>query len=71
VLYTDGLVERRDASLDDAIGRLSDELARRRAAALGPLLSELVQAFTGDAARDDDVCLLCLEYHGPDGAARA
>jgi PAS domain S-box-containing protein len=63
-LYTDGLVERRYSSIDDEIAKLRNELARLRGSDLDEVLGELVRSLTGGEARDDDVCLLCLEYAG-------
>ena len=60
VLYTDGLVERRDRSLDDGLV----ELAKAFLASNRPV-SELVTGLlvhTGDDR--DDVCLLVLEWRG-------
>jgi hypothetical protein len=58
VLYTDGLVERRDATLDDGIDRLraaARELARRPA---GDLCDELLLRLDPEPA--DDIALLVL-----------
>jgi len=60
VLYTDGLVERRDRGLRDGIAILSDELARTPdgmdAAAIR---DRLVDSLSG-AQQEDDVCLLVV-----------
>ncbi len=61
LLYTDGLVERRDESLDDGLARLVDEFAARRATPLPALVGELADAMLLGEHRRDDVCLLCLE----------
>ncbi len=64
LLFTDGLVERRDRSLPDG---LTDLAARARdAAADGASLDALVDAATGDGGGDrDDVCALLLTWSGP------
>ena len=58
LLYTDGVVERRDETLDDGIERLVAS-----AATAGPSPQALIDAVTLDllaGAPDDDACLLCL-----------
>ena len=59
VLYTDGLVERRDASLDDGFRRLS-ELCQ---AELAPeeLCDAIVEELTDDGHLDDDVAFLVIQ----------
>src|SRR3712207_3640881 len=57
LLYTDGLVERRDEALDEGIGRAADALVEGRhlgPAELGALLTERL---LGDAP-DDDVAFV-------------
>lgn len=60
VLYTDGLVERRDETLDDGIGRLRELVATR--AALGPdaLCDSVMEAMIGRGDPADDVALLVV-----------
>jgi anti-sigma regulatory factor (Ser/Thr protein kinase) len=54
VLYTDGLVERRDEGIDDSIGRLAATAARETASA-----EALCERLTADAGgREDDVAVL-------------
>ncbi|MEV8156287.1 PP2C family protein-serine/threonine phosphatase, partial [Streptomyces fradiae] len=58
LLYTDGLIERRDESLDDAMGRLGrfvTELAREP---LNVLCDELLIGLGADS--DDDIALLAV-----------
>jgi serine/threonine-protein kinase RsbW len=64
LLYTDGLVERRRRSMDLGIERLAHESALRRDAPLPRLALSLTDAMLDDFDGDDDVCLLCLRYHG-------
>jgi serine/threonine-protein kinase RsbW len=59
LLYTDGLVETRTASIDDGLERLRAAVAR----GIGP--AELAAEMVGGAADDDDVCLLCFELRAP------
>ena len=65
LLYTDGLVERRDRGLDEGL-----DLLVRTAAALGPqpvdeLVRGLTEAMLHDESGRDDVCVLLLQWAGP------
>ena len=71
MLYTDGLVERRGDTLDEMLEALTREVAARRGVPVGTLLSELVDTLVGSGERDDDVCVLCLEYVAGGAAATA
>jgi serine/threonine-protein kinase RsbW len=62
LLYTDGLVERRDQSLDARLDQLADEVAQRRDMPCGTLVNELTHAMLADERGRDDVCLLCLDF---------
>ncbi|MGO3815088.1 MAG: PP2C family protein-serine/threonine phosphatase, partial [Cellulosimicrobium funkei] len=67
VLVTDGLVERRGASLVDALDRLA-EVAGRSAGASPALLCERVVAAFDDPGREDDVAVVAVARHAsPDG----
>jgi serine/threonine-protein kinase RsbW len=57
LLYTDGLVERRDAPLDAGLERLTTAAAERRDAAPAQLTADLARTLH-DATHPDDVCLL-------------
>ncbi len=57
VLYTDGLIERRDESIDASIGRLLDVL-RGATVASADDLCELALGIEEQPSRDDDVCIL-------------
>jgi anti-sigma regulatory factor (Ser/Thr protein kinase) len=60
LLYTDGLVERRDASLDARLARLAD-LARTAEGELGEVCDAIVDGMLGaSGAPDDDVALLAV-----------
>ncbi|HEX2071800.1 MAG TPA: SpoIIE family protein phosphatase [Thermoleophilaceae bacterium] len=61
LLFTDGLVERRDRSVDDGLEQLVDEVATRRAAPLSQLAEELALTMTAGGSGEDDVCLLAFE----------
>jgi serine/threonine-protein kinase RsbW len=59
VLYTDGLVERRTASIDVGLERLADA-ARRRAAGAPRLADEICDSLVAGQTQEDDVCVLTL-----------
>ena len=61
LFYTDGLVERRDASLDDGIAWLIAEVRRRAHLPLAELCDGLLGELAG--AVDDDVALLAVRAH--------
>jgi phosphoserine phosphatase RsbU/P len=58
LLYTDGLVERRDRTLDDGLAELRSAAAALASRAVNELCDELLARFA--AAPDDDVCLLAV-----------
>ncbi|MFI8996918.1 SpoIIE family protein phosphatase [Streptomyces sp. NPDC053542] len=58
LLYTDGLIERRDESLDDAMARLSRLTAALAREPLDVFCDELLIALSADSA--DDIALLAL-----------
>jgi GAF domain-containing protein len=61
VLYTDGLVERRDATLDDGITRLLGALTSHSAEAIEPLCDALMADMLLDpSGSHDDAALLCV-----------
>jgi serine/threonine-protein kinase RsbW len=59
LLYTDGLIERRDRSLDAGFTALAAEFEACREAPLRGLAARLAHALAG-TAQPDDVCLLCV-----------
>ena len=61
LLFTDGLVERRDRSVDDGLAQLTDEVAGLRNAPLRQLAEALPRALTAGGSGEDDVCLLAFE----------
>ncbi|RZU32177.1 PAS domain S-box-containing protein [Blastococcus saxobsidens] len=62
VLYTDGLVERRDQDLDAGLQRLQDTLDELAGRELDELCDELLSRLLPDNA-DDDVALVAVELH--------
>jgi hypothetical protein len=61
LLYSDGLIERRDASLTDRLGDLATAAATSLAAGadeLDVLCDEVLAEIAGAEAREDDICLL-------------
>ncbi|WP_309229984.1 MULTISPECIES: SpoIIE family protein phosphatase [unclassified Blastococcus] len=65
LLYTDGLVERRDADLDQGLLRLRDELAQLADRPLGELLDELIERLV-QGRPEDDVALVAVRLHPQD-----
>ena len=59
VLYTDGLVERRTAGIDEGLQRLA-EAARRQPPGDPRLADEICDALVGGETQEDDVCVLTL-----------
>jgi anti-anti-sigma factor len=64
LLYTDGLVERRDAAIDDRLEALRSAL-QEAPADLAEQLQQLTERLTAGAQRTDDIALLALRAHGP------
>jgi serine phosphatase RsbU (regulator of sigma subunit) len=64
LLYTDGLVERRDDDLDSGIERLRLKASALAGASLTAGLDELLAAAGGPGA--DDVALLAVRFHAQD-----
>jgi serine phosphatase RsbU (regulator of sigma subunit) len=60
LLYTDGLVERRDEDLDDSLQRLADTANQHRHLALDDLVNALITRATIDDHQDDDTVLFAL-----------
>ena len=60
LLYTDGLVERRGAHLDEGMGELSAAVVAARGASVEALCDDVVARVLGEAIREDDVCLLAV-----------
>ena len=65
LLYTDGLIERRDADLDEGIVRLRDALIELADRPLDELLDELLERLV-DGRPEDDVALVAVRLHRQD-----
>jgi PAS domain S-box-containing protein len=65
VLYTDGLVERRDRSIDEGIGRLCEVLADLADRPLAEVCDTLLDRLL-PASPDDDVALAAVRLHPQD-----
>ncbi|WNB87423.1 PP2C family protein-serine/threonine phosphatase [Cellulomonas sp. ATA003] len=65
LLYTDGLVERRDRHLADGLETLRAALARHATVPLDDLVDVLVADLTGHT-RHDDVAVLGVRFHPED-----
>jgi serine phosphatase RsbU (regulator of sigma subunit) len=68
LLYTDGLVERRDADLDEGMVRLREVVVELAHLPLEELLDEVLSRLV-DGHPDDDVALVAVRLH-PQGRAR-
>jgi serine phosphatase RsbU (regulator of sigma subunit) len=64
LVFTDGLIERRDETIDDGQARLLDALATVQGPDLQSHLDALVEAVR-DPTRDDDVAALALRRRTP------
>lgn len=64
LLYTDGLVERRDRSLDDGLAQLLEEVEARPEASPAQLVDELPPVMLAGGSGEDDVCLLAFSFEG-------
>ena len=64
LLYTDGLVERRDRSLDDGLALLAETAAGTATEPLGDAVRSLTSTLLLDEAVRDDVCVLLLAWSG-------
>ncbi|RBY96911.1 histidine kinase [Blastococcus sp. TF02-8] len=65
LLYTDGLVERRDSDLDEGIHRLRETLLELADRPLQALLDELLERLV-DGRPEDDVALVAVRLHPQD-----
>jgi serine phosphatase RsbU (regulator of sigma subunit) len=64
MLYTDGLVERRNATIDDGMNRLQEEVQARAEEPLGGLAGAIFRVLR-DADHPDDVCVLAVRRLSP------
>jgi serine phosphatase RsbU (regulator of sigma subunit) len=65
LLYTDGLIERRDADLDTGLHRLRTHLAELAGLPLQQLCDELITRLV-DGKPEDDVALVAVRLHPQD-----
>jgi serine phosphatase RsbU (regulator of sigma subunit) len=70
VLYTDGLVERRDELIDDQLARFAATVGAAQQRDGLPLADRVFEALSGDLSVEDDVALLAIESF-PEPAAGA
>ena len=71
LLYTDGLVERRDRPIDTGIDRLMEAFARRRDESLATLGASLDRELVAEQHSADDVCMLAFMFAAPRRFERA
>jgi serine phosphatase RsbU (regulator of sigma subunit) len=64
LLYTDGLVERRDGDLDDGIENLATVLSNLGDLDVGSLCDAILESTAAPEAGDDDIALLVLRSTG-------
>ena len=69
LLYTDGLVERRDQDLDAGLARLQRELEALAGQDLDQICDQLLERMLLDSA-DDDVALVAVRLHPQDTPRR-
>ena len=62
MLYTDGLVEQRGASIDEGIDRVAGVLAAHAELAAAELADAVLRDATGMGDLDDDVALLVVRF---------
>jgi serine phosphatase RsbU (regulator of sigma subunit) len=67
LLYTDGLVERRESTLDDGLARLVDHLQALTGRALGELCDELLRRMLQGTPQDDVALVAVRLAGGPPG----
>ena len=64
LLYTDGLIERRDQNLDDGIDALAATLSNLGGLDPEPLCDAIVESTGALRAGDDDIALLVVRATG-------
>ena len=65
LLYTDGLVERRDRGLDERLALLVEAAGRTRGLPLADAVRSLSTELLTDEQGRDDVCALLVEWREP------
>ena len=66
VLYTDGLIERRDRDLDEGFAALARAAGNLRGEPAVTVCATLMDRLLPDQEHEDDVCLLVLRVLPPD-----
>lgn len=70
LMYSDGLVERRETLLSTALGKLSGVVAAAGADDLDDVADAVLRVMVSDSPTSDDVVLMCMRYLGPGGVSR-
>ena len=65
ILYTDGVVERRDEVIDEGLDRLAERAVELGGGLFDSMSADLCEAMQQDGPVDDDLCLVCLWFEGP------
>jgi PAS domain S-box-containing protein len=65
LLYTDGLVERRDESIDAGIGRVADVMAQTPALPVEKVAELMLEKLSPALGYDDDVAIVLYRHPGP------
>jgi anti-sigma regulatory factor (Ser/Thr protein kinase) len=66
LLYTDGLVERRDESIDAGIARVTEVLAQTADTPIDTVADGLLERLAPDLGYDDDVAIVLYRRPGPE-----
>lgn len=66
VLFTDGLVERRDRPIDVGLNRLAELVDAERGLPIEAFADALLAGTSDDGAEDDDTALVCIHLPGRD-----
>ena len=64
ILYTDGVVERRDEVIDEGLDRLAERGVKLAGGSFDSMSADLCEAMQQDGPVDDDLCLVCLWFEG-------
>lgn len=68
ILYTDGLVERRDEPIDASVDRLAEQIATRPGADPEELVEYVVAARQATGPTSDDIAVIAARYETPETA---
>lgn len=64
VMFTDGLVERRSACLDERLSLLESSLRTSPSTEPDRIADDVIEAMTADERRSDDIVVLTARRHG-------